>query len=167
MYGYLSQTTYASAPSLLDPRQCTTPIDLLTSRAFERVARSYERRARSASERASEKLVSGPTTPDQKTMRTTLRKSNSTHSSSSVTHLPLTRTSILFFVRTVPAWTLCLLFPYVLIPLLCFIQVFAIILCSFVFIYLFVFILFIYLAVNVTDRPLPFCSLEAITSIKD
>ena len=46
-------------------------LDLLTSRAFERVARSYEREAR-ASER---KFVPGPTTPDQKTMRTTLRKS--------------------------------------------------------------------------------------------
>ena len=35
-------------------------LDLLTSRAFEREARSYE---------------PGPTTPDQKTKRTTLRKS--------------------------------------------------------------------------------------------
>ena len=47
---------------------CTVSIlDLLTSRAFERVARN-------ASER---KLVPGPTTPDQKTKRTTLRKSMS------------------------------------------------------------------------------------------
>ena len=46
-------------------------LDLLTSRAFEREARSYERGAL-ASER---KLVPGPTTPDQKTKRTTLRKS--------------------------------------------------------------------------------------------
>ena len=37
---------------------------LLTSRAFERVARASER-----------KFVPVPTTPDQKTMRTTLRKS--------------------------------------------------------------------------------------------
>ena len=44
-------------------------LDLLTSRAFERVARLW---ARSASER---KFVPGPTTPDQKTKRTTLRKS--------------------------------------------------------------------------------------------
>ena len=36
-------------------------LDLLTSRAFERVARSYEREAR-ASER---KFVPGPTTPDR------------------------------------------------------------------------------------------------------
>ena len=49
-------------------------IDLLTSRAFERVARLW---ARSASER---KFVPGPTTPDQKTKRTTLRKSNITTS---------------------------------------------------------------------------------------
>ena len=39
-------------------------LDLLTSRAFEREARASER-----------KFVPGPTTPDQKTMRTTLRKS--------------------------------------------------------------------------------------------
>ena len=49
-------------------------VDLLTSRAFERVARLWARsaivRARSASERKP-----GPTTPDQKTKRTTLRKS--------------------------------------------------------------------------------------------
>ena len=45
-------------------------IDLLTSRAFERVAPSAKRGR--ASER---KLVPGTTTPDQKTMRTTLRKS--------------------------------------------------------------------------------------------
>ena len=50
----------------------TTRVDLLTSRAFERVARSYERGAR-ASE--SSTFVPGPTTPDQKTKRTTLRKS--------------------------------------------------------------------------------------------
>ena len=51
-------------------------VDLVTSRAFERVARLWARsaivRARSASER---KFVPGPTTPDQKTKRTTLRKS--------------------------------------------------------------------------------------------
>ena len=52
--------------------RCGFQVDLLTSRAFEREARSYEGRARSASER---KFVLGPTTPDQKTMRTTLRKS--------------------------------------------------------------------------------------------
>ena len=52
----------------LKKRTSHEAIDLLTSRAFEREARSYERRAR--------KLVPGPTTPDQKTMRTTLRKSN-------------------------------------------------------------------------------------------
>ena len=46
-------------------------VDLLTSRAFERDRTSAEREAR-ASER---KLVPGPTTLDQKTMRTTLRKS--------------------------------------------------------------------------------------------
>ena len=58
-------------------------LDLLTSRAFERVARLWGRsaivRARSASERArsasERKFVPGPTTPDQKTKRTTLRKS--------------------------------------------------------------------------------------------
>ena len=50
-----------------------------------------------------------------------------------------------FFVRTIPAWNAsspqCLLFPYVLIPLLCSIQVFVIILCvdDFYFIYLFIF----------------------------
>ena len=57
-------------------------VDLLTSRAFQRVARQWARsaivRALSAKrERASESssFVPGPTTPDQKTMRTTLRKS--------------------------------------------------------------------------------------------
>ena len=54
----------------LTERGCAAPIskgdvDLLTSRAFERVARQW---ARSASQ-------PGPTTPDQKTKRTTLRKS--------------------------------------------------------------------------------------------
>jgi len=56
-------------------------LDLFTSRAFERVARQWARsaivRAPSAKrERASERKP-GPTTPDQKTMRTTLRKSKS------------------------------------------------------------------------------------------
>ena len=49
-------------------------LDLLTSRAFEREARSYERGAR-ASERAQSANEPGPTTPDQKPKRTTLRKS--------------------------------------------------------------------------------------------
>ena len=57
----------------LTERSCAAPIskgdvDLLTSRACEREARSYERGARSA-------IEPGPTTPDQKTKRTTLRKS--------------------------------------------------------------------------------------------
>ena len=51
-------------------------IDLLTSRAFERVARSYERGAQASEREAREDpFVPGPTTPDQKTKRTTLRKS--------------------------------------------------------------------------------------------
>ena len=61
----------------LTERSCAAPIpkgdvDLLTSRAFERVARQW---ARSASERARSASEPGPTTPDQKTKRTTLRKS--------------------------------------------------------------------------------------------
>ena len=39
-------------------------LDLLTSRAFERVARSYERRARSASERAKVRAGSYHTRPE-------------------------------------------------------------------------------------------------------
>ena len=59
-------------------RNWLLPLDLLTSRAFERVARLWVRSAivwaRSASERA-RSASEGPTTPDQKTKRTTLRKS--------------------------------------------------------------------------------------------
>ena len=47
-------------------------VDLLTSRAFKRDRRSAKREAR-ASE--SSTFVPGPTTPHQKTMRTTLKKS--------------------------------------------------------------------------------------------
>ena len=46
--------------------QFVLQLDLLTSRAFERVARQRTRNAI---------VPSGPTTPDQKTKRTTLRKS--------------------------------------------------------------------------------------------
>ena len=65
----------ATCPGLHDLRfsirnKVRVQLDLLASRAFERVARLW---ARSASER---KLVPGPTTPDQKTKRTTLRKSS-------------------------------------------------------------------------------------------
>ena len=72
-FGYFDGT--ACTPRLLSPTALMAPVililklDLLTSRAFERVARLW---ARSASER---KFVPGPTTPDQKTKRTTLRKS--------------------------------------------------------------------------------------------
>ena len=57
-------------------------VDLLTSRAFERVARQWARSAivqapSAKCERASESssFVPRPTTPDKKTMRTTLRNS--------------------------------------------------------------------------------------------
>ena len=72
-FGHVDGT--ACTPRLLSPTALMAPVililklDLLTSRAFERVARLW---ARSASER---KFVPGPTTPDQKTKRTTLRKS--------------------------------------------------------------------------------------------
>ena len=61
----------------LTERSCAAPIskgdvDLLTSRACERVARQW---AQSAIIRAGSASEPGPTTPDQKTKRTTLRKS--------------------------------------------------------------------------------------------
>ena len=87
-----------------------------------------------------------------------------------------------FFVRTVSAWNAlspqCLLFPYVLIPLLCSIQVFVIMLyvlmifiiiiflfhmtCNFICIYLVICFHFVYLSrcqcheLPCTDRPLPY-----------
>ena len=64
-----------------------------------------------------------------------LREVHSTRSSSSVTHLPLTRTSILFSSELFPLGTLCLLFPYVLIPLLCSIQVIMLCFDDFYFIF--------------------------------
>ena len=82
-----------------------------------------------------------------------------------------------FFVRTFPLGTLCPLFPYVLIPLLCSIQVFVIMLCfdDFYFIYLFFHMTFNFICIYLVicfhfvylsrfqchelpcaDRPLPY-----------
>ena len=65
-------------------------LDLLTSRAFDREARALERKP-------------GPTTPDQKTMRTTLRKSSRLRIYPQVCFGPITRSSVfsLFSFKTI------------------------------------------------------------------
>ena len=67
----LRQTKPPSAP------QARRRLDLLTSRTFERVARQWARSTivRAPSAKRERAFVPDPTTPDQKTMRTTLRKS--------------------------------------------------------------------------------------------